>query len=596
MRFFLTVVAAFLGVLAAFFFTFLLIVGLLAAQDPTPSVANRTVLVLDLNRPIPETRPTDPFAEIFGARVATLRDVTGALEKAAVDDRIVGVWLQATGVQASWATLAEIRDALETYRASGKPLVASSGTHGFTEASYYLASVADSIYAPPESTFLMNGMHISAPFFGGSFERLGIDPVVVRAGDFKSAAENLTERGFSPENRQQYREILEMVDGRFRDAIAQSRTVSRAAIDQAIAEGGIHAAGPAHTMGLLDELRYEEDVAALWRAHTRQELYDDLRTISLREYARVPERDAGLSLGDRNNRIAVIYATGVIMPGEGGSDGSGMETLGSERFVDTIREALGDDRTRAIVIRVDSPGGSATASDAMWAAVRDAAREKPVVVSMASVAASGGYYIAAPAHVIVAEPATITGSIGVISVLFDATQFLDDRLGITIDTMQTGPAAGLYALGESVSPLEVQILERETERIYETFVQRVAEGRDLSPDSVRALGGGRVYTGSHAQHVGLVDELGDLQHAVRIAAQQAELGEDQYRLLVLPRPRPLIERLSDAFSAQALAQAWVNRNMIPEERILRQEAAFLKQAVEMNGVAQMRMWGMPEIR
>jgi protease IV len=592
MRFFLNVVAAFLGVVAATVFLFILLVAIFASQDSTPSVANRTVLVVDLNRALPETQPQDPFAEVFGGTTITLRETIDALERAAVDDRITGVWLRPAGVQASWATLAELRDALERFRASGKPLLASSGTHGFTEPGYFLATAADSVFTPPEATFQLNGFHLSAMFFGGTFERLGIEPVVVRAGDFKGAAETFTERGFSPENREQYEEILHAADRRFRQTVAAGRNMNPAVIDQTIAAGGIYRAADALHAGFVDDLRYEHEVEAAWRARTEQDADAELRTIDLAQYRRVPDRDAGVELGNRANRVAVVYASGMIMPGSGESG----DFLASEAFVETMQEALRDSRTRAIVVRIDSPGGAATASDAMWAAVRDAADRVPVVVSMASVAASGGYYMAAPAHAIVAEPGTITGSIGVISMLFDATNFLDDRLGITIDTLSTGPAAGMYSPFESVSPLELEILERQTEAIYDTFVNRVAAGRGLSPDSVRALGAGRVYTGERAMQVGLVDELGDLRHAIALAAERAELGEGDYRLLILPRRRPLIERLSEAFSTQAMVAWWVNRNMTREERLLRQEAATLRQAAAMHGTPQMLLPSVPEIR
>lgn len=592
MRFFLSVIAAFLGVIAASVFLFILLVAIFASQDSTPSVANRTVLVLDLDRALPETQPRDPFAEVFGGTTITLREVIDALDRAAVDDRITGIWLRPSGVQASWATLSELRDALERYRASGKPLLASSGTNGFSESGYFLATAADSVFTPPEATFQLNGFHLSAMFFGGMFDRLGIEPVVVRAGDFKSAAETFTERGFTPENRQQYEEILHATDQRFRATVSAGRNLNPQVVDRIIAAGGIYRAREAYEAGLVDALRYEHEVEAAWRSRTEQDADVELRTISLADYRRVPDRDAGVQLGNRNNRIAVVYASGMIMPGTG----EGSDFLASEAFVESMQEALRDDRTRAIVVRVDSPGGSATASDAMWAAVRDAAERVPVVVSMATVAASGGYYMAAPAHVIVAEPSTITGSIGVISMLFDATSFLDDRLGITIDTLSTGPAAGMYSPFESVSPLELELLERQTEAIYTTFVNRVAAGRGLSADSVRALGGGRVYTGEHAMRVGLVDEVGDLRHAITIAAERAELGEDDYRLLILPRRRPLFERLSEAFSTQAMVTWYVNRTMTREERMLRQEATTLRQVAAMHGTPQMLLPSIPEIR
>jgi protease IV len=591
MRFLLNILAAFLGFVAAVIFLFVIIVGILASQDPTPRVENRSILVVELTGAVPETQPLDPFEEMFSGRVVTARDITRALEKAATDRRIAGVWLRPISPQMSLATASEIRRALEAYKTSGKPLIASSGTHGFSETGYFLATVADSIFTAPEAVFALNGFNVSVPFFAGTLDMLGIEPEVIRAGDYKAAAESLTERQLSPENREQYTEILRGIDETFRQTVATTRPITREQLDRIIAAGGIYTARAAHGFGLIDGMRYEMDTEAAFRALTEQDADAELRTVSLRTYARVPARDAGLQPGNRSNHVAVVYAVGTIMPGK--STGG---TLGSETFVEAVQDALRNDRTRAIVVRVDSPGGSATASDAMWNAVREAAERMPVVVSMGSVAASGGYYIAAPAHAVVADANTITGSIGVISVLFDASDFLENRLGITTDTIQTGPAAGIYSLDRARSPLERQLLEMQTEQIYTTFVQRVADGRNLSPDSVRALGGGRVYTGQRAAEIGLVDELGDLDYAIQLAATRAELAEDDYRVRTYPERPPLIERLQRAFGGDALVRAWVERSMTPEERLIRHQAAMLRRASQLHGIPQKLLLEVPVVR
>lgn len=600
MRFFLAIVTSFLGVIAAMIFMFFLFVAvfgaILAAQDPAPRVERNSVLVLDLSGAMPETHPEDPLQELFAGRAVTLRQTIRALEKAAVDDRIVGVWLRPTNVTASWAALAELRAAIEAFRASGKPLIASSNADGFLEQAYFLASAADSIYSAPESFFLMNGFHIAAPFFGEMFARLDIEPIVIRAGDYKAAAENLTERQFSPENREQFSELLRAVDERFRATVADARPIERGVIDRIIADGGIYLARDAAAIGLIDELRYDHEIENLWRHHTQQRPDERLRTVSLTTYVGVPDHAAGLRPGDRRNRIAVLYATGVITPGRSSGDGMGGTTLGAETFVENLSVALRDERTRAIVVRIDSPGGSATASDAMWAAMHEAAQRLPVVVSMAGVAASGGYYIAAPADVIVAEEATITGSIGVISLLFDATAFLDDRLGVSIDTIQTGPGAGLLAGLGPVTEIQIEIMQQITERIYETFIERVAAGRRLDPETVRALAAGRVYNGRRAMELGLVDEVGDLRRAIQIAAERADLAEGEYQLTILPRRRPLVERLSETFRVENALAWWAQRNATPHERLVRQQGAMLRSAAEMHGQPQMRMLNVPEIR
>jgi protease IV len=600
MRFLLNVTAAFLGVIAAFVFVFFFMlavfVALAGAQGSSTSVPAQSVLVLDLGGTLPETQPSDPFAELFSGRTLTVHDVTEALEKAAADDRISAVWLKPSGLAVSWSTASEVRRALVAYRASGKPLIASPGDGGFSEVGYYLASAADSVFSPPEAPFELNGLFVATPFFGGTLDRLGIEPIVVRAGDFKSAAETITERGYSPENRQQVRALLEAFDDAFRSALAESRPVSRERLDALVAAGGVYTARAAAEVGLLDGLRYESQTEAALRTHTRQSADEELQTVSLRRYARVPRGEAGLPLGPRDRRVTVIHAVGTILPGESRAESGLGEILGSDTFVETVREAVRDERTQALVIRVDSPGGSASASDAMWAAVREAGTRMPVVVSMGSVAASGGYYLAAPAHAIVADPTTVTGSIGVISVFFDATDFLDDRLGIRLDTLRTGPAAGLYAVGTPLTDLERQMMEAQTAQIYQTFVERVAEGRRLPADSVLALGGGRVYSGREALAVGLVDELGDLRHAIRLAAERAGLAEGDYRIQTVPEPRPLLERIQESLDRRAMAALTRGVGQTPEERFVLRQAALLGEAARLHGVPQMRLLSVPEIR
>ncbi len=607
MRFILNVVAAFLGALAAvavlFFFGFVLVAAF-AGGDGLPEVESGSVLLLDLGGDLPETEPIDPFEELLGGPVTTVRDVTEALEKAAVDDRIAGVWMRPDGFGGSWATAGALRRALLDFRESGKPLVATSGPDGFSELDYYLASVADSVFAPPEAMFELNGLYLAVPFFRGTLDKLGVEPVVIRAGAYKSAAETYTRRSFSEENREQYEDLLEHADRTFRNAVAASRPVTSEALDAVIAEGGLYDAADAVELGLLDGLRYEPEVADAWRAVTDLDLDDDLRVTDLADYVDVPRSAAGLDAGSFGNRIALVYATGVILSGESTSDGAGGTVLGSATFVDAIEEAVADDDVRAIVLRVDSPGGSATASDVMWAAVEEATELVPVVVSMGGVAASGGYYIAAPADAIVAEPNTVTGSIGVISLFFDATELLNDRLGVTLDRIQTGPAAGVYSFTEPLDARERAILERQTEGVYDTFVARVSAGRGLPTDSVRALGGGRVYTGADALRVGLVDRLGGLNTAVALAADLADLLPGDYRLRVLPRRKPLAERLAEAFGASAATRAVAQAifgdrrdgSTSLEERVLREQAALLRQASEISGRPQTRLFALPEIR
>ncbi len=587
-RFLLTLVAAFLGTLAALFFLLLLVTALLVGGETAPAVERGSVLELDLGGVVPEVAPLDPIGSLVGTRGLTLRDVTEALRKAAADDRIEAVWLKPEGVSASWATLSEVRSALETYRASGKPLIASSGANGFDEASYYLASIADSVFTPPEATFELNGFYLSVPFFAGALDKLGIEPEVIRAGAYKSAAESFTNRQFSPENREQYEDLVAGVSGAFRAAVAASRRITLGDLDRIVEDGGLYDAEAARAAGLVDGLRYESAVTASLRAFTDQDEEDELRTVSLGDYAVVPPAQAGLDSGDANERIALVYAVGQIVPGESQPDTGSGAFLGSDTFAEAMQDAVRDETVGAIVVRVDSPGGAATASDAMWHAVREARAHVPVVVSMGSVAASGGYYLAAAADTILADPNTITGSIGVISILFDATEFLNDKLGVNFDAVQTGPAADLGALGQPLGAQERAILERTTEEVYTAFVGRVASGRGMVPDSVRALAGGRVYTGARALQLGLVDALGDLDDALALAADMADLGDD-YGLRVLPEEKGFFELLTDGtFVQAALGAVQARRETVPEQ-MLRRQVALLREAAALHATPQARL-------
>jgi protease-4 len=594
-RFLLYTLAGFIGALLALFFFVFFWTAVLVGGSAEPHVEDASVLTLDLSGPLPERAPVDLIGTLTGESTLTLRDVTGALEKAAADDRITAVWLRPEGVVASWATLSEVRRALVAYRASGKPLIAASGANGFTEASYYLATAADSIFTPPEASFELNGFHISAPFFAGTLEKLGIEPQVIRAGTYKSAAELFTERGFSPENREQYRDLLTHTDSTFLYTVADARGLAVETLRAIVERGGIYNAAEAAEAGLLDGLIYDRDVADLFRPLTDQDADEALRTTSLDRYAGVSEATAGVERGSGSDRIAVVYAVGTIIPGESTPDTGSGAFLGSDSFAETMQQATRDETVRAIVVRVDSPGGSATASDVMWHAVNEARAHVPVIVSMGPVAASGGYYLAAPADTIVADPNTITGSIGVITVLFDAEEFFNDKLGVTFDDLQTGPAADLYALGQELGPEERTLLEQSTERIYTTFVRRVAAGRGLSPDSVRALGGGRVYTGERARAVGLVDVLGTLDDAITIAAERVGLEPGEVRIRTLPEAEGLLELLGGGFGP-AVAGTVQQRLRSPAEKLFYRRAALLHEAASLHAAPQARLFADVDIR
>ena len=584
MRFLPAVAGGCLGTLLALAGFGIALVLPFACTDSEPAIADGSVLVVDLGA-LPEVGPNDGFSELLDGSVTTLADVTGALEKAAADDRIRGLWLRPSGVAASWAALEEVRAALVDFRASGKPVWADAGAEGYSEAGYYLASAADSVFSTPAAPFELDGFLAQVTFFRGTLDKLGVRPEIVRAGTYKSAGETFTERELSEPNREQLSELVEARAAQFREAVGAARGIDPDEIEALIDEGAVFFAEDAYAAGLLDGLLYDDQLVDAWRAALEQDDDESLGRVYLDEYVGVSAAAAGLETGDDGTRVAVVYAAGTILSGPSGPD-----VLGSDGFAEALREARDDESVAAVVIRVDSPGGSAAASDVMWGEVQATAAQMPVVVSMGGVAASGGYYLAAAADTVVAAPMTITGSIGVISLLFDASGLLTGKLGLTFDEVKTGPYADLIDLTDEVTPAERALLQAQTDRIYDLFVRRVADGRGLSEDSVRALGGGRVYTGQRAQEVGLVDVLGGLDRAVLVAAEMAGLEAGGYQTLRLPRERPLAERLLDDLGMGVRLHAARLAASAADDTPLEAGAAVLREAHALHASPQTRLW------
>ncbi len=594
MRFLSTLVASALGTLVALslvvFVFFFFIFAIALSGDDTPDVETGSVLVVELDGVLPETVADDPFARAFAdGPVFGLRSLKEAFEKAAADERIDGVWLQMKGLNASWATLQEVRTALETYKASGKPLIASSDDYSMTESDYYLASVADSVFASREAFFEFNGFDITVSFFEETLNKLNVEPQVIRAGEYKSAVEPFIRRDLSPSNEEQLSELLAGINTEFMQAVAQSRRLSADSLRTLASDAAVLTAQGALSAGLLDGLRYHDEVAASFRALAGDyEEGEDLRTTSMSDYVRVPRSDAGIEI-DGEGEIAVVYGIGQIVSGEGEQDlFGGPTTLGAETFNEAMREARESESVDAVVVRINSPGGSAAASDAMWREISLTSEVKPVIISMGDVAASGGYWMATAGDAIVADPLTITGSIGVFAVLFDASGFFEEKLGVTFDGVQTSPYADILSGIEPLSPEERRLMERFVDETYQTFLERVAASQDLSVEEVDAIARGRVWTGEDAARLGLVDRLGGLEDALALAAERAGLEPGGYRTRVLPRPKSVLEQFEEALSARASA-AWVRWNASPIERALLEQQQTFERLAREHGTAQARL-------
>ncbi|HET6569317.1 MAG TPA: signal peptide peptidase SppA [Rhodothermales bacterium] len=592
MRFLSNLLASTLGTLIALFVVFVFFVvfifAVAAASDSTPHVADSSVLVVTLDGAIPEISAPDPISQAFSDEPSyDLRDLNLALEKASVDERISAVWLQIQGLDAPWATLQEVRTALERFKKSGKPVYASSDDYAMDEATYFVASVADSVFSSPESGFEFNGFYLAAEFYSDLLEKLDVEAEVVRAGKYKSAVEPFLRDDLSPENQEQLTALLSSWNDVFLKSISAGRGIPVDSLQRILQQSALVTARDADSAGLLDALLYRDQVTDILKRRLHVEQDDDLHTISIASYARVPESSAGIKRGDDGD-IAIVYAVGAILSGESGYNANpllGGTTVGAETFNHAMREARENDRVKAIVLRVNSPGGSASAADAMWREISLAAEQKPLIVSMGDYAASGGYWISTPADTIVAEPLTITGSIGVFSIMFDASGLFANKLGITHDFVRTSPFADMYSGLRPLSDRERAILDTATQETYEAFLQNVANGRGMTTAQVDSIAQGRVWSGAQAQQLGLVDVLGNLDTAISLAAERAGLLPGSYRTRILPHPKSFIERIVESMNARASA-VWTRLSTSPFERALAERVRLAHELVRMHGTVQ----------
>ncbi|HEY9880192.1 MAG TPA: signal peptide peptidase SppA, partial [Leptolyngbyaceae cyanobacterium] len=515
------------------------LMGLIAAnlaKDSTPLVEKNSMLVYDLSTTIPDAEVIPSPTEVLLSGVPnqlTLREAIIALEKAAKDDRIAGLYLKgSTEMGAGLAAQMELRKAIQRFKESGKPVIAYDIS--WTEREYLLASQADSLYMNPFGDIEMNGLFAEMMYQAEALKKLGVGVQVTRVGKYKSAVEPLIRNEMSPEEKEQTQRLLGDLWQTLIQDSAQPRSLQPQTLQTIANNQGFLFGQEAKTQKLVDQIAYEDEVITFLRTKTGQNKdgetskddkdEDSVRQISLARYAETTEDD--LASRSSKNQIAVVYAEGPIVDGDGDSGLSSSQVIAGNRVARQLRELRKDDEVKAVVLRVNSPGGSATASEIILREVR-LLREsgKPVVVSMGNVAASGGYWISSLADKIVAEPTTITGSIGVFS-LFVNLQQLGDKVGINWDGVKTSELADIYSSTRPKNPKELAILQKAVDQIYGEFLKRVAEGRKLPPAKVAEIAQGRVWSGKAAKDLGLVDELGGLDRAIEVAADLAKLGDD----------------------------------------------------------------------
>ncbi len=524
----------------------------ISASEKVKDVEANSVLHLTLDRPIPEQTNNleiDPFAFETESTLG-LTAIVDAIDRAAEDDNIKGIFLEPEQLSAiGLASSGVIRDALVDFKKKGKFIIAYGDY--YTQAGYYLAATADEVLLNPLGIVDLRGFSTQIPFFKDMLDRIGVNMQVYYAGKFKGATEPYRLNELSDANRQQIRTYLDDVYNHFLMGLSDARGLSVPELRQIANDYEGIDPNSALSSGLVDVIDHRD--AALNRLRDRLGLEEDedIKRVSLSAYAKASKADKDYSVKDK---IAIIYAEGAIVDGNGTPG-----TIGDEQYVKYIKEARKSDRIKAVVLRVNSPGGSAMASENIWKEIRLTQEAgKPVVVSMGDYAASGGYYISAAADSIFAEPNTLTGSIGVFSLIPDASDLMNEKLGIHFDTVKTGD----FSLGITpffpMSPQGARLMQIRTDSMYETFLQRVSEGRGLPRDSVHAIAQGRVWTGNAGLKIGLVDALGGLDRAIDAAATLAEL--DEYRTTDYPK-------VKDPF--QQLMEQWLGEENVRAQAMLK---------------------------
>ena len=548
-KYFLASVLGFVVGTIVLFFLFLGIVSLLVSSlqsDTEVTVRDKSVVEIRLQYPVKERSSKNPFEsfdyDAFESRQELgLHDILRNIDKARRDERIKGIFLNLSSLSMGIATLDEIRGALSEFRKSGKFIYAYADS--YSQGAYYLASVANTVAVNPEGGVELRGLHTELMFFKGALDKLGIEPEVIRHGKFKSAIEPFTLDKMSPENREQISRLLGSVWNTWLGNISADRKLPKEELQAIADQYRSRKAKDALDLRLIDKTAYFDEVTDDLRKQCGLEEKEKVRYVELQKYNKAyvkPEKEFS------NRKIAVVYAVGEIRSGQG-SD----EVIGSERISEAIRKARLDTTVKAIVLRVNSPGGSALASEVIWREALLARKAKPLVVSMGDLAASGGYYISCIADTIVAQANTLTGSIGVFGLLFNTQNMWKDKLGITFDTVRTGRFADIGSLSRPLTAEERAIYQEQVEQIYDVFVGHVAEGRNMSPAAVDSIGQGRIWSGTDAKQIGLVDVIGGLETAKSIAAKMA--GLDNYRTVNYPEQKEFLQKLMEDFSADAKA-------------------------------------------
>lgn len=506
----------------------LVIVGAVSSigEEKATVVKSNSVLYLDLDQAITERTPENSLAgiPIFGGdadKSIGFNDLAKALKAAQSDDKIECVYLNVSSPNAGMATMLEVRNAIIDFKKSKKPIIAYSEV--YTQGAYYLASAADKVYLNPQGALEFKGFSSDLIFFKGALDKLGIEAQIIRVGNYKSAVEPFINTKMSDYNRQQVSAYVGGLYQTFLKGISETRKISTDSLFTIADAYKIRQPQDAVNYKMVDALKYKDEVLDEFRNITGKDKKSALNTVTINEYIKNLPSDNSTS----SSKVAVIYANGDIVGGEG-SD----EQIGSERISRAIRKARLDEDVKAIVIRVNSGGGSALASDVIWREVILSKKIKPVIASFGDVAASGGYYIGCAADSIFVQPNTITGSIGVFGIIPNFQNLLNNKLGVTFDGVKTGQYADIMSTNRPLTAGERFIIQNDVNHVYDTFIGRVADGRKKTKAQVDSVGGGHVWVGTDAVKIGLADRLGSFNDAIKSAAKKAKLKD--YKVVEYP--------------------------------------------------------------
>ena len=558
----------------------LILLTAISDEEKIQGVQDQSVLVFDLSTQVKDFKSSANLAQTFSAEkqeTITLRKVLQSIDEAAKDDRIVAMLLDGrkVGIPNGYATTEEVRTALAKFKAAGKKIIAYDVT--LSEQEYYLASLADEVIVNPMGTMELNGLSSQQMFFKGALEKYGVGVQVIRVGDYKSAVEPYIRDDLSPANKEQTKVLLSDLWGKFLNHVADSRKLNSGKLQQLVDAQGYLEPQEAKQAGLIDQVGYYDQVVSKLRTLTEEtEERESFRQVDLGTYANETISSTQVT-SKAAEKIAVIYAEGAIVDGSGS-----IETVGSDRFTEDFQELREDESVRAVVLRINSPGGSATASDVILREILLTKKKKPVIVSMGNVAASGGYWIAAGADQIFAEENTITGSIGVFGLLSNIQEIAQDN-GVTWDVVKTGKFADIDSNVRPKTAAELAIYQQSVDKTYGLFLSKVADYRHLPLEKVKEIARGRVWSGKEAIKIGLVDRLGGLESAIAFAAKKANLG-NSWQLEEYPQQNPFDTQILQLFTAKILESQATKDPLTAELLKLKQEVSMLSAFNDPSGV------------